>query len=60
MTNERDLLSVRLSAKYTPTDTLTIVPAAFFQKSEKDGTDSFFTNLPEYRSVVSLRAADQG
>lgn len=48
--NERDLLSVRLSAKYTPTDTLTVVPAVLFQKSDKDGTDSFFTNLPEYQA----------
>ncbi|HEY0683094.1 MAG TPA: TonB-dependent receptor [Steroidobacter sp.] len=48
--NERDLLAARLSAKYTPTDTLAIVPAVFYQKSEKDGTDTFFTNLPEFRS----------
>lgn len=48
--NERDLLSVRLSAKYTPTDTLTVVPAVFYQKSEKEGTESFFTNLPEYEA----------
>lgn len=48
--NERDLLAVRLSAKYTPTDTLTIVPAVFYQKSEKDGTDSFFTNLAEFEA----------
>lgn len=48
--NERDLLALRLSAKYTPNDTLTIVPAVFHQKSEKDNTDSFFTNLPRFQS----------
>lgn len=48
--NERDLLAVRLSAKYTPTDTLTVVPAVLYQKSEKDGTDSFFTNLPDFET----------
>lgn len=48
--NERDQLAVRLSAKYTPTDALTVVPAVFYQKSEKDGTDSFFTNLPDYEA----------
>ncbi len=48
--NERDLLAVRLSAKYTPTDTLSIVPAVFYQKSEKDGTDTFFTNLPDFET----------
>ncbi|HEY0685872.1 MAG TPA: TonB-dependent receptor [Steroidobacter sp.] len=46
--NERDLLAMRLSAKYTPTDTLTIVPAAYYQQSDKDSPDSFFTNLPEF------------
>ncbi|MBL8266959.1 TonB-dependent receptor [Steroidobacter sp.] len=49
-TNERDLLSVRLSAKLTPTDSLSIVPAVFYQKSEKEGTDSYFTNLPDFQS----------
>src|SRR5690606_13144014 len=48
--NARDLLALRLSAKYTPNDTLTIVPAVFHQKSEKDNTDSFFTNLPRFQS----------
>jgi iron complex outermembrane receptor protein len=52
--NERDVLAVRLSAKYMPDDTLSIVPAAFYQKSEKDGIDSFFTNLPQFQSSYRL------
>lgn len=49
-TNQRDQIAVRLSAKLTPTDSLSIVPAVFYQKSEKDGTDSYFTNLPDFQS----------
>jgi iron complex outermembrane receptor protein len=48
--NERDLLAVRLSAKYTPTDTFAVVPAVFYQQSEKDASDAFFTNLPEFQT----------
>lgn len=48
--NERDMLALRLSAKIAPSDTLNIVPAVFYQRSDKDNTDSFFTNLPQFQS----------
>ena len=49
-TNDRDLLAVRLSAKFTPNDSLSVVPAVFYQKSDKNGTDAYFTNLPEFEA----------
>jgi outer membrane receptor protein involved in Fe transport len=50
--NERDLLALRLSGKIEASDTLSIVPAVFYQRSDKDNDDLFFTNLPGFQSSV--------
>jgi len=50
--NDRDMLALRLSALIAPSDTLTIIPAVFYQRSDKDNTDNFFTNLPEFQSSM--------
>jgi Outer membrane receptor proteins, mostly Fe transport len=50
--NDRDLLALRLSAKIEASDTFSIVPAAFYQRSDKSNDDTFFTNLPEFQSSV--------
>jgi outer membrane receptor protein involved in Fe transport len=48
--NERDLLALHLSAKLAPSDTLSIVPAVVYQRSDKQNPDIFFVNLPQFQS----------
>ena len=44
--NDRSTTALRLSLKYVVDDSLTILPAATIQRSDKTNPDAFFTNLP--------------
>jgi iron complex outermembrane receptor protein len=44
--NDRSTTAVRVAVKYLATDSLTILPAATIQRSDKANPDDFFTNLP--------------
>ncbi|MDZ4730436.1 MAG: TonB-dependent receptor [Xanthomonadales bacterium] len=48
----------RLSALWTPTDTLTIVPSAFIQSYEYGGANLFRVTLPEFQ--ISNRLEESG
>ncbi len=44
--NDRSTTALRVSLKYAVDDSLTILPAATIQRSNKSNPDAFFTNLP--------------
>jgi hypothetical protein len=46
--NDRELLALRLAAKFAATDDIEIIPAVFYQRSDKANPDSYFTNLPDF------------
>jgi outer membrane receptor protein involved in Fe transport len=48
-------LALRLSAKYVPSDTLTIVPTATFTHNVKDNPSAFWTNLPSFEVAYRFR-----
>lgn len=50
--NQRSTTLARISLKWLPTDTLTVVPVATVQRSDKANTDDFFTNLPGLENSV--------
>jgi outer membrane receptor protein involved in Fe transport len=50
--NERSTTVGRASLKWVPIDSLTIVPTATIQRSDKANTDDFFTNLPKIQNSV--------
>jgi iron complex outermembrane recepter protein len=50
--NERSTTVGRVSVKWVPIDSLTIVPIATIQRSDKANTDDFFTNLPKIENSV--------
>jgi len=50
--NQRSTFTARLSAKYTPDDSLVILPIATIQRSDKANPDDFFTNLPQFQNSV--------
>ena len=50
--NERSTTVARASLKWVPIESLTIVPVATVQRSDKANTDSFFTNLPGIENSV--------
>jgi iron complex outermembrane recepter protein len=50
--NDRSTTVARASLKWLPTDSLTIVPVATVQRSDKANPDDFFTNLPGLENSV--------
>src|SRR6202165_1857177 len=50
--NERSTSTARLSVKWTPTDSLPLLPSATIQRSDKANPDDFFTNLPQFENTV--------
>jgi len=50
--NERSTTVARATMKWLPTDSLTVVPVATLQRSDKANPDDFFTNLPGLRNSV--------
>ncbi len=48
--NDRSTTAVRLSAKWMPDPSLSFVPSATIQRSDKANPDFFFTNLPAFES----------
>jgi len=50
--NERSTTLARASVKWTPTDSLTVMPIATIQRSDKANTNDFFTNLPRFENSV--------
>jgi iron complex outermembrane receptor protein len=46
--NSRSATTGRISAKWLPTDSLTVLPVATIQRSDKANPDSYFTNLPNF------------
>jgi iron complex outermembrane receptor protein len=50
--NERSTSTARMSVKWLPTDSLTVLPSATIQRSDKANPDDFFTNLPQFENTV--------
>jgi iron complex outermembrane receptor protein len=50
--NSRRTVTARASLKWTPTDSLTVLPVATIQRMNKANPDDFFTNLPEFQNSV--------
>jgi iron complex outermembrane receptor protein len=50
--NERSTSTARMSVKWLPTDSLTVLPSATLQRSDKANPDDFFTNLPQFENTV--------
>jgi iron complex outermembrane recepter protein len=51
-TNERSTTTARASVKFMPDDSLSILPIATIQRSDKASPDDFFTNLPKFENSV--------
>jgi len=50
--NSRRTVTARASLKWTPTDSLTVLPVATIQRMNKANPDDYFTNLPEFQNSV--------
>jgi outer membrane receptor protein involved in Fe transport len=50
--NQRRTSTARMSVKWAPTDSLTLLPSATIQRSNKANPDDFFTNLPKFENTV--------
>lgn len=50
--NSRRTVTARASLKWTPTDSLTVLPVATIQRMNKANPDDFFTNLPKFQNSV--------
>jgi iron complex outermembrane recepter protein len=50
--NSRRTVTARASLKWTPTDSLTVLPVATIQRMNKANPDDFFTNLPQFQNSV--------
>lgn len=53
--NDRELLALRLAAKFAATDDIEIIPAVFYQRSDKANPDSYFTNLPDFTTSYRFK-----
>jgi iron complex outermembrane recepter protein len=52
--NQRSTLAIRISAKYEPDPSFTILPTASLQRSDKANPDDFFTNLPRFQASFNF------
>ncbi|MEA3151282.1 MAG: iron complex outerrane recepter protein, partial [Gammaproteobacteria bacterium] len=50
--NSRSTTTGRISGKWLATDSLTVLPVATIQRSDKANPDSYFTNLPNFQYSV--------
>ena len=50
--NSRRTVTGRVSLKWMPIDSLTVLPIATLQRMNKANPDDYFTNLPEFQSSV--------
>jgi outer membrane receptor protein involved in Fe transport len=50
--NSRETVTARASLKWMPIDSLTIVPVATIQRSDKENPDDFYTNLPQFQNTA--------
>ncbi|MBS0421727.1 MAG: TonB-dependent receptor [Proteobacteria bacterium] len=50
--NGRRTVTARASMKWTPTDSLTVLPVATLQRMNKANPDDYFTNLPDFQNSV--------
>jgi outer membrane receptor protein involved in Fe transport len=53
-TNSKDTYSARLALLWKPTDSLTVTPSVFYQKSNQADSDTWWTDVGTYNTVNNI------